>query len=175
MSSNDRQFSCADRLAVTITSGPALQHAGRVSNTQSTHKQGNYKLIFPPRSVFVCCLSYCLENLAPPEDSGLPRSNSLSIPPSSTSATHKHTQAEQQGAETEDFARSSVEGGVDTALMTVLAKLTSRDAMEIDKRTRRHRSFLTNGVVPQIAAGLLAATEVKPADPIAFLADNLIR
>lgn len=59
--------------------------------------------------------------------------------------------------------------------MGVLAKLTARDAKEVESRTRRHRAYLTESVVPQIAAGLLAAAEVRPADPFEFLASYLIR
>lgn len=60
-------------------------------------------------------------------------------------------------------------------LLEVLAKLTYRDAKEVETRTRRHRTFLTESVVPQVAAGLLAAAELRPADPFDFLAGHLIR
>lgn len=59
--------------------------------------------------------------------------------------------------------------------MEVLAQLSDTDAKEIETRTLRHRHFLTSGVVPYVAAGLVAAAEVRPADPFQFLADHLIR
>ncbi|CAM9973173.1 unnamed protein product, partial [Hapterophycus canaliculatus] len=59
-------------------------------------------------------------------------------------------------------------------LAEVLSKLTVRDAKEVATRTRRHRSFLTEGVVPQVAAGLVAAAEARPANIFEFLADYLI-
>lgn len=61
------------------------------------------------------------------------------------------------------------------ALKDVMARLTKRDATEVEQRTHRHRAYLTEGVVPQIAAGLLAAAEIRPADPFEFLARYLIR
>lgn len=66
-----------------------------------------------------------------------------------------------------------VGGGL--SLTEVLAKLTARDAKEVDTRTQRHRKFLTSGVVPQVAAGLVAAAEARPEDPLEFLAAYLIR
>ncbi|CAN0548558.1 unnamed protein product, partial [Ectocarpus sp. 8 AP-2014] len=56
-----------------------------------------------------------------------------------------------------------------------LAKLTARDAKEVETRTRRHRNFLTEGVVPQVAAGLVAAAEAQPENVFEFLANYLIR
>lgn len=60
-------------------------------------------------------------------------------------------------------------------LSDVLAKLTARDAKEVETRTRRHRNFLTEGVVPQVAAGLVAAAEAQPENVFEFLANYLIR
>eukprot|EP00904_Undaria_pinnatifida_P014095 jgi/Undpi1/9816/HiC_scaffold_27.g12270.m1 len=65
------------------------------------------------------------------------------------------------------------DGGL--SLTEVLAKLTAKDAKEVETRTRRHRKFLTSGVVPQVAAGLVAAAEARPGDPLEFLAAYLIR
>ena len=65
--------------------------------------------------------------------------------------------------------------GGDLSLTEALAKLTDRDAQEVETRTQRHRKFLTSGVVPQVAAGLVAAAKVRPADPLEFLAAYLIR
>lgn len=61
------------------------------------------------------------------------------------------------------------------SLAEVLAKLTARDAREVEQRTRRHRNFLTDGVVPQVAAGLVAAAEAQPDNVFEFLAEYLIR
>lgn len=61
------------------------------------------------------------------------------------------------------------------SLTEVLAKLTARDAREVEQRTRRHRNFLTDGVVPQVAAGLVAAAEAQPDNIFEFLAEYLIR
>lgn len=63
----------------------------------------------------------------------------------------------------------------DLNLSEVLAKLTVRDAKEVETRTRRHRNFLTEGVVPQVAAGLVAAAEAQPENVFEFLANYLIR
>lgn len=63
----------------------------------------------------------------------------------------------------------------DTSLMEVLAKLSARDSKEVEARTRRHRHFLTDGVVPQVAAGLVAAAEAQPENIFEFLAEHLIR
>ncbi len=63
----------------------------------------------------------------------------------------------------------------DLSLTEVMAKLTARDAREVELRTRRHRNFLTNGVVPQVAAGLVAAAEARPENIFEFLAEYLIR
>lgn len=60
-------------------------------------------------------------------------------------------------------------------LTEVLSKLTVRDAKEVETRTRRHRDFLTEGVVPQVAAGLVAAAEARAANIFEFLADHLVR
>lgn len=54
-------------------------------------------------------------------------------------------------------------------------KLTEDDAREVGRRMGRHRNYLTESVVPQVAAGLLAAAELRPADLIDFLAEHLIR
>ncbi|CAN0450481.1 unnamed protein product [Ectocarpus sp. 12 AP-2014] len=62
----------------------------------------------------------------------------------------------------------------DLNLSEVLAKLTARDAKEVETRTRRHRNFLTEGVVPQVAAGLVAAAEAQPENVFEFLANYLI-
>lgn len=64
---------------------------------------------------------------------------------------------------------------VEESLTEVLAKLSVRDSKEVEARTQRHRKFLTDGVVPQVAAGLVAAAEARPEDPFEFLAEYLIR
>ncbi|CBJ32377.1 conserved unknown protein [Ectocarpus siliculosus] len=70
---------------------------------------------------------------------------------------------------------SNPEWSDDLNLSEVLAKLTARDAKEVEMRTRRHRNFLTEGVVPQVAAGLVAAAEAQPENVFEFLANYLIR
>lgn len=65
--------------------------------------------------------------------------------------------------------------GGDLSLTEVLEKLTARDSKEVETRTQRHRKFLTSGVVPQVAAGLVAAAKARPRDPLEFLAAYLIR
>lgn len=69
----------------------------------------------------------------------------------------------------------SVGRSADLSLKEVMAKLTVRDAEDVEIRSRCHRSFLTAGVVPQVAAGLVAAAETRPEDPLEFLAAYLIR
>lgn len=83
--------------------------------------------------------------------------------------------------ERENNAASASRGDAGSALpdgfslTEVLSRLTVRDAQEVEMRTRRHRDFLTKGVVPQVAAGLVAAAEARPANVLEFLGDYLIR
>lgn len=76
------------------------------------------------------------------------------------------------GAETKDAESNPPR---DDGLADVLVKLTEDDAREVGRRMSRHRNYLTESVVPQVAAGLLAAAELRPVDPIEFLAEHLIR
>lgn len=88
-------------------------------------------------------------------------------------------EAHNNGDENNGTASASNDGGSSSSnglsLAEVLSKLTARDAREVDSRTRRHRNFLTEGVVPQVAAGLVAAAEARPANIFEFLADYLVR
>lgn len=64
---------------------------------------------------------------------------------------------------------------MEDGLRDILARLTDEDSREVEQRTRRHRRYLTEMVVPELAVGLLAAAEARPVDPFEFLADHLIR